>query len=322
MAAQRRALITGITGQDGSYLAELLLDKGYAVAGLVRRSNTILYDRIAHVQDRVQLITGDLTDEASLVSALEAAQPDEIYHLAAQSVPQLSFQQPVLTADITGTGTVRMLAAVMRVCPQARYYQASTSEMFGSPVESPQNEMTAFAPRSPYGLAKVYGHAVTTFHREHLGLWACSGILFNHESPRRGVEFVTRKITRGAAMCAAGLVDKIELGNLDARRDWGFAGDFVEAMWLMLQTGEPRDFVVATGQTHSVREVCEVAFSAVGLDWSDHVEVADQFVRADEAVQLVGDPSRVQQELGWRPQVSFEELIQMMVANDLQLVSD
>ena len=320
MSEQRRALITGITGQDGSYLAELLLDKGYRVYGLVRRSNMVLFDRIAHIQPELHLIVGDLTDEASLLVAMDEAQPDEVYHLAAQSVPQLSLQQPVLTADVTGTGTVRVLSSMRRVCPDARYYQASSSEMFGTPVESPQNESSAFAPRSPYGLAKVYGHMVTTFHRDHWGMHASSGILFNHESPRRGIDFVTRKITHGAAQCAAGVADKVLLGNLDARRDWGFAGDYVRAMWLMLQHDTPDDYVIATGETHSVRELCQVAFLAVGLRWQDHVEVQSDLVRPDESVDLVGDASKARRTLGWEPTVSFEQLVHMMVEHDVDLL--
>lgn len=320
MSEQRRALITGITGQDGSYLAELLLDKGYRVYGLVRRSNMVLFDRIAHIQPELHLIIGDLSDEASLLVAMDEALPDEVYHLAAQSVPQLSLQQPVLTSDVTGTGTVRVLSSMRRVCPDSRYYQASSSEMFGVPAETPQNELSSFSPRSPYGLAKVYGHMVTQFHREYWGMHASSGILFNHESPRRGIDFVTRKITHGAAQCAADGTHKISLGNLDARRDWGFAGDYVRAMWMMLQCDDPGDYVIATGETHSVRELCEVAFGVVGLQWQDHVEVQADLVRPDESMQLVGDPAKARRELGWAPEVSFEELIRQMVEHDVDLL--
>ena len=320
MSEQRRALITGITGQDGSYLAEFLLERGYLVFGLVRRSNMVLFDRIAHVQPQLQLLTGDLLDEASLLVAMDEAKPDEIYHLAAQSVPQLSLQQPVLTSDVTGTGTVRVLSSMRRVCPEARYYQASSSEIFGVPKESPQHELSEFRPRSPYGLAKVYAHMATQLHREHMGLHASAGILFNHESPRRGIDFVTRKITHGAALCAAGHAEKISLGNLDARRDWGFAGDYVRAMWLMLQQDVADDYVVATGETHSVRELCEIAFGVVGLNWQDHVEVQNEFVRPDEVVQLVGDPTKARTVLGWKPEVSFEDLIRLMVEHDVDLL--
>ncbi|MGH7720374.1 MAG: GDP-mannose 4,6-dehydratase [Gemmatimonadaceae bacterium] len=311
------ALITGITGQDGSYLAELLLGKGYRVMGVVRRSSTTPYERIAHLIDRIELVSADLLDQHSLVEAIAACQPQEIYNLAAQSFVQTSWTQPVLTGEFTALGVTRMLEAVRRAAPAARFYQASSSEMFGKVAESPQRESTPFYPRSPYGVAKVYGHWITVNYRESYGLYAVSGILFNHESPRRGLEFVTRKISDGVARITLGLQRELRLGNLDARRDWGFAGDYVEAMWRMLQPDAPEDYVVGTGTTRSVRELCEVAFGVAGLDYRDHVVQDPAFFRPAEVDLLVADPSKVTTELGWRPTVSFEELVRMMVEADL-----
>jgi len=314
---KRRALITGVTGQDGSYLAELLLGEGYEVYGLVRRSSSARLDRIAHVQDRLKLVHGDLLDQSSLMRALAEARPHEVYNLAAQSFVPRSFDEPVLTAEITGLGVTRLLEAVRHVCPEARFYQASTSEMFGDADESPQNETTPFRPRSPYGVAKVYAHWMTVNAREAYGLHASSGILFNHESPRRGVEFVTRKITRAAARIRLGLEKSLPLGNLDARRDWGFAGDYVRAMWRMLQEVEADDYVIATGETHSVREVCAAAFGALGLAWEDHVAVDEGLLRPADVQQLVGDSSKAKERLDWRPKMRFEELIRTMAEADL-----
>ena len=315
--SRRRALITGITGQDGSYLAELLLDEGCAVYGLVRRSSNPRLDRIAHLQDRLDLVHGDLLDQSSLMRALAEAKPHEVYNLAAQSFVPRSFDEPVLTAEITGLGVTRLLEAVRHVCPEARFYQASTSEMFGDADESPQKETTPFRPRSPYGVAKVYAHWMTVNAREAYGLHASSGILFNHESPRRGVEFVTRKITRAAARIRLGLESSLPLGNLDARRDWGFAGDYVRAMWRMLQEEEADDYVIATGETHSVREVCAAAFGALGLAWEDHVAVDEGLLRPADVQQLVGDSSKAKERLDWRPKMRFEELIRTMAEADL-----
>ena len=317
MSRRKRALITGVTGQDGSYLAELLLDEGYEVFGLVRRSSSARLDRIAHVQDRMTLVQGDLLDQSSLQRALAEARPDEVYNLAAQSFVPRSFDEPVLTAEITALGVTRLLEAVRHVCPEARFYQASTSEMFGDASESPQRETTPFHPRSPYGVAKVYAHWITVNAREAHGIHASSGILFNHESPRRGVEFVTRKITRAAARIALGRERELRLGNLDARRDWGFAGDYVRAMWRMLQEEEADDYVIATGVTHSVRDVCEVAFDAVGLDWKKHVQVDDRFLRPADVQALVGDASKARAKLDWRPAIGFEALIREMAGADL-----
>ena len=314
---KRRALITGVTGQDGSYLAELLLGEGYEVYGLVRRSSSARLDRIAHVQDRLKLVHGDLLDQSSLMRALAEARPHEVYNLAAQSFVPRSFDEPVLTAEITGLGVTRLLEAVRHVCPEARFYQASTSEMFGDADESPQKETTPFRPRSPYGVAKVYAHWMTVNAREAYGLHASSGILFNHESPRRGVEFVTRKITRAAARIRLGLESSLPLGNLDARRDWGFAGDYVRAMWRMLQEVEADDYVIATGETHSVREVCAAAFGALGLAWEDHVAVDEGLLRPADVQQLVGDSSKAKERLDWRPKMRFEELIRTMAEADL-----
>jgi GDPmannose 4,6-dehydratase len=313
----KRALVTGVTGQDGSYLAELLLDEGYEVFGLVRRSSSARLDRIAHVQDRLRLVQGDLLDQSSLQRALADARPHEVYNLAAQSFVPRSFDEPVLTAEITGLGVTRLLEAVRHVCPEARFYQASTSEMFGDAEESPQKETTPFHPRSPYGVAKVYAHWMTVNAREAYGLHASSGILFNHESPRRGAEFVTRKITRAAARIRLGRERELRLGNLDARRDWGFAGDYVRGMWRMLQEEEPGDYVIATGETHSVREVCEVAFGSLGLAWEKHVAVDQGLFRPADVQALVGDASKARERLDWRPKMRFEDLIRGMAEADL-----
>jgi GDPmannose 4,6-dehydratase len=314
----KKALITGITGQDGSYLAEFLIDQGYHVIGMVRRSSTVNFGRIEHIQDQVVLAHGDLLDQTSLIDIMREHRPDEIYNLAAQSFVPISWQQPVLTGEFTAMGVTRMLEAMRNVVPEARFYQASSSEMFGKVREVPQNEKTPFYPRSPYGVAKVYGHWITVNYRESYGLFASSGILFNHESPRRGLEFVTRKVTYGAAQIKLGLAKDLHLGNLDARRDWGFAGDYVRAMWLMLQKDEPADYVVGTGQTRSVRELCQVAFGHLDLDWEKHVICDPKFYRPAEVDMLVSDPSRAREELHWEPEVSFEELIQMMVDADLE----
>ena len=315
-----RALITGVTGQDGSYLAELLLDKGYQVAGMVRRSSTVSFERIAHLMDRVEFLSGDLLDQLSMVEALRSFEPEEVYNLAAQSFVQTSFNQPVLTGETTALGVTRLLDAVRLVDPSIRYYQASSSEMFGKVAEVPQTETTPFHPRSPYGVAKVYGHWITINYRESYGLHASSGMLFNHESPRRGLEFVTRKISHGAARIALGRESELRLGNLDAKRDWGFAGDYVEAMWRMLQQDEPGDFVVCTGETHSVREFCQVAFRHLDLDWEAHVVVDKEFIRPAEVDLLVGDASRAAKVLGWSPTVDFEGLVTMMVDADMALL--
>jgi len=312
-----RALITGITGQDGSYLAEFLLDKGYEVTGMVRRSSTVNYERIAHLMDRVEFCSGDLLDQLSMVEAIRVHEPEEVYNLAAQSFVQTSFGQPVLTGETTALGVTRLLDAVRMVDTSIRYYQASSSEMFGKVREVPQTESTPFHPRSPYGVAKVYGHWITVNYRESYDLHASSGILFNHESPRRGLEFVTRKISHGAARIALGMADELRLGNLDAKRDWGFAGDYVEAMWLMLQQDRPDDFVVCTGETHSVREFCEAAFSRVDLDWEKYVVVDEKFLRPAEIDRLIGDATKARTELGWQPAVDFTALITMMVDADL-----
>ncbi|HEY5121108.1 MAG TPA: GDP-mannose 4,6-dehydratase [Acidimicrobiales bacterium] len=312
-----RALITGITGQDGSYLAELLLDKGYEVFGLVRRSSSENFERISHIQDRLTLLSGDLMDEVSLINVLRDSRPREVYNLAAQSFVQTSWSQPVLTSETTALGVTRMLDAIRIVDPEVRFYQASSSEMFGRVRTIPQSETTEFYPRSPYGVAKVYGHWITVNYRESYHLHASSGILFNHESPRRGLEFVTRKVTHGVARIKEGLANEIRLGNLDAQRDWGFAGDYVKAMWAMLQRDEPDDFVIATGETHSVRELCEVAFAAAGLNWEDHVTIDPAFLRPAEVDLLVGDPSKALAVLGWKCDVDFYGLIEMMVAADL-----
>jgi GDPmannose 4,6-dehydratase len=311
------ALITGITGQDGSYLAELLLSKGYRVVGVVRRSSTTPYERIAHLVDQIELVSADLLDQHSLVDAIASCAPDEVYNLAAQSFVQTSWTQPVLTGEFTGLGVTRMLEAVRKAAPRAHFYQASSSEMFGKVVESPQRETTPFYPRSPYGVAKVYGHWITVNYRESYGMFAVSGILFNHESPRRGLEFVTRKVTDAVARIKLGLATEVRLGNLDARRDWGFAGDYVDAMWRMLQQKTPEDYVIGTGQTWSVRQLCEVAFGHVGLDYQRYVVQDERFFRPAEVDLLVADPGKAKRQLGWEPKVSFEQLVQMMVDADL-----
>jgi GDPmannose 4,6-dehydratase len=314
----KTALITGITGQDGSYLAELLLEKGYKVFGLVRRSSTVTFERIQHIQDRIEFLSGDLTDQNSLYYALEQSRPDEVYNLAAQSFVQTSWTQPVLTGDVTALGVTRMLEAIRIFDRKIRFYQASSSEMFGKVQEVPQVESTPFYPRSPYGVAKVYGHWATVNYRESYDIFAVSGILFNHESPRRGLEFVTRKVTDAAARIKHGLDDKLRLGNLDARRDWGFAGDYVKAMWLMLQQDEPRDYVVATGETYSVQDLVSTAFEHAGLDWREHVVLDERFVRPAEVDLLIGSPARAKAEMGWEPEVGFRQLVTMMVDADLE----
>ncbi len=320
--SQKTALITGITGQDGSYLAEFLLEKDYRVVGMVRRSSTVNFDRIAHLQemDALEIVQGDLLDQMSLIDILRDCQPDEVYNLAAQSFVPTSWRQPVLTGEFTALGVTRVLDAIRIVNPEAHFYQASSSEMFGKVVEVPQKETTPFYPRSPYGVAKVYGHWITVNYRESYNLYACSGILFNHESPRRGLEFVTHKVTYAAARIKLGLQDELRLGNLDARRDWGYAGDYVQAMWMMLQQDEPDDYVVATGETHSVRELCEVAFDCVGLNWEDYVVVDEKFYRPAEVDLLIGDPSKAHAKLGWEPTVTFKELVELMVEADLALL--
>jgi GDPmannose 4,6-dehydratase len=312
------ALITGITGQDGSYLAEHLLGKGYRVVGVVRRSSTTPYERIAHLIDRVELVSADLLDQHSLVDAMAESEPDEIYNLAAQSFVQTSWNQPVLTGEFTAIGVTRMLEAMRKAAPRARFYQASSSEMFGKVVETPQRESTPFYPRSPYGVAKVYGHWITVNYRESYGLYAVSGILFNHESPRRGLEFVTRKVTDAAARISLGTQNELRLGNLESRRDWGFAGDYVDAMWRMLQHDTPEDYVIGTGDTWSVRDLCRRAFEAVHLDYEKYVVQDPRFFRPAEVDLLVADPSRARNELGWEPTVTFPELVKMMVAADVQ----
>ncbi len=314
----KRALITGITGQDGSYLAELLLDKGYDVIGMVRRSSTLNFERIGHLQDDVELVPGDLLDEVSMIHILRNHRPDEVYNLAAQSFVQTSFSQPVLTGETTALGVTRLLDAIRLADHEVRFYQASSSEMFGKVVEVPQKESTPFYPRSPYGVAKLYGHWITVNYRESYGMHASSGILFNHESPRRGLEFVTRKIANGVARIKLGLDTEIRLGNLDAQRDWGFAGDYVDAMWRMLQQDEPSDFVVSTDETHSVREFCELAFGRVGLNWEDHVVIDERFFRPAEVELLVGDATRAREVLDWTAKTSFADLVHMMVDADLE----
>lgn len=316
----KRALITGVTGQDGSYLAEFLLERDYEVIGMVRRSSTVNFERIAHIQDQLTLVAGDLLDEGSLISVLAEHKPEEIYNLAAQSFVQTSFGQPVLTGETTALGVTRMLEAIRITNPEVRLYQASSSEMFGKVVEVPQKETTPFYPRSPYGVAKVYGHWITVNYRESYNLHASSGILFNHESPRRGLEFVTRKVTHTVARIKAGLQDTLALGNLDAQRDWGYAADYVDAMWRMVQADTPDDYVIATGETHSVRELCEVAFAAVGLNMEDHVVLDERFLRPAEVDLLVGDATKAEQQLGWKRKVGFKELVEMMVESDLALV--
>jgi GDPmannose 4,6-dehydratase len=318
MADRKTALITGVTGQDGSYLAEFLLAKGYRVIGMVRRASTENFERIADVRDRIELRQADLLDQLSLIDLLQSVQPDEVYNLAAQSFVPTSWVQPVLTAEFDAVGVTRLLEAIRLVAPRTRFYQASSSEMFGKVRETPQRETTPFYPRSPYGVAKVYGHFITVNYRESYGLFACSGILFNHESPRRGREFVTRKVTDGVARIELGLANELVLGNLEARRDWGFAGDYVEAMWRMLQQAAPDDYVVATGESHAVRELVEIAFGCVGRDWRSHVREDPALLRPAEVEHLVGDASKARRMLGWVPRVSFRELVEMMVRADLE----
>ena len=319
--SQKRALITGITGQDGSYLAELLLEKGYEVFGLVRRSSTVNFERIGHLQDRIELISGDLLDQKSLISALQTARPQEVYNLGAQSFIPVSWEQPMLTGEITGLGVTRLLEAIRACDENIRFYQASTSELFGNAQESPQNEQTAFYPRSPYGVSKLYAHWITINYRESYGLFACTGILFNHESPRRGREFVTRKITHGVARIKHGLDQELRLGDLAPRRDWGYAGDFVRAMWMMLQQDRPDDYVIATGTSRTIGEFCEVAFAHAGLDWRQYVVLDERFLRPAEVYTLLGDATKAREKLGWAPEVGFEEMVQQMVDWDLEQVA-
>ncbi len=316
----KRAFITGITGQDGSYLAEFLLQQGYEVFGLVRRTSTLNFERIRHIQDQITLISGDMLDQTSMIHALRDIQPQEVYNLAAQSFVQTSWNQPVFTGDVTALGVTRLLDAIRTVNPEIRFYQASSSEMFGKVQEVPQRETTPFYPRSPYGVAKVYGHWITVNYRESYNLHATSGILFNHESPRRGLEFVTRKVTHHAARIKLGLAHELRIGNLDSQRDWGFAGDYVQAMWLMLQQDAPEDYVIATGQTHSVEKLLNAAFSTVDLNWRDYTIQDERFMRPAEVDLLVGDASKAGRQLGWEPTVSFEKLVQMMVESDLMLL--
>ncbi len=320
--ANRRALITGITGQDGSYLAEFLLEKGYDVIGLVRRTSTVTFSRIHHIQDRLTLVSGDLLDQGSVIATLREHRPQEVYNLAAQSFVPASWQQPVFTGGVTALGVTRVLEAIRTVDPAIRFYQASSSEMFGKVREVPQRETTPFYPRSPYGVAKVYGHWITVNYRESYNLFACSGILFNHESPRRGLEFVTRKVTHQVAKIKLGMADQLALGSLESKRDWGFAGDYVRAMWLMLQQDAPDDYVVGTGETHAVQELCEVAFSRVGLNWRDYVVQDPRFMRPAEVDLLVSDPSKAKEKLGWKPDITFKDLIEMMVDADLELLKE
>ena len=319
--ADRRALVTGITGQDGSYLAEFLLEKGYDVYGLIRRSSTVNFERIRHIQHDVHLLSGDLLDQNSLMFAIQEARPHEVYNLGAQSFVPASWAQPLLTGEITALGVARLLEAIRSTDAGIRFYQASTSELFGKVRESPQSETTPFYPRSPYGVSKVYGHWITINYRESYDMYACAGILFNHESPRRGLEFVSRKITNGVARIRHGRDSRLLLGNLDARRDWGYAGDFVRAMWMMLQQETPDDFVIATGRDRTIREFCEAAFGSVGLDWEEYVEVDERFLRPAEVEVLRGDPSKARRILGWEPEVSFEEMVAMMVERDMELVA-
>jgi len=320
LSEKRRALVTGLTGQDGSFLAEFLLGKGYEVFGLVRRTSMPRLDRVEEIVDDIQIVHGDLLDQSSLQRVMGECEPHEIYNLAAQSFVPTSFEEPVLTAEVTALGTTRMLEAIRHVSPRSRFYQASSSEMFGAVRETPQTELTPFVPRSPYGVSKLYAHWTTVHHREAYGLFTCSGILFNHESPRRGEEFVTRKIATAAARISKGMEDQLKLGNLKARRDWGYAGDYVRAMWMMLQAEEPKDYVIATGETHSVQEFCERAFARVGLDWQAHVTMDEHLIRPLEVDQLVGDASRAREELGWSPTVNFEGLVDMMVDAELERI--
>ncbi len=314
------ALITGITGQDGSYLAEFLLEKGYRVIGMVRRSNTMDFQRISHIQDKIELVHGDLVDQGSLYEIFETYRPDEVYNLGGQSDVQLSWSQAVLTADSTALGVIRLLDCLRQITPECRFYQASSSEMFGNAVESPQNEQTPFNPRNPYGISKVHAHLINRIYREHFGLFTVSGILYNHESPRRGMEFVTRKITHTVAQIVAGKKDKLYLGNLDGQRDWGFAGDYVRAMWMMLQQDEPSEYVIGTGRLHSVRDFCRAAFETVGLNCEDYVIQDPEFYRPAEAHPLVADPTYARESLDWEPEVSFDELVRMMVEADLEAI--
>lgn len=316
----KRALITGVTGQDGSYLAEFLLEKGYEVFGMVRRSSMEKFDRIEHIKDKIHIHQADLLDQYSLIKLIEEVQPEEVYNLAAMSFVPTSWNQPVLTAEFTAIGVTRILEAIRAVNPKIRFYQASSSEMFGKVKEIPQTETTPFHPRSPYGVAKVYGHWITVNYRESYDIFAVSGILFNHESPRRGMEFVTRKVTYHAAMIKLGLAEELRMGNLDAKRDWGYAGDYVRAMWLMLQQDQPDDFVVASGETHSVRELVDIAFSYVGLDYNEFVKIDPRFLRPAEVDLLIGDPIKAKNQLGWEPEVSFEKLVKMMVDSDLEIL--
>jgi GDPmannose 4,6-dehydratase len=315
------ALITGIVGQDGSYLAELLLSKGYRVVGMDRSVSLVSYERIEHIQDEIEIVQADLLDQSSLVELMEVYRPDEVYNFAAISFVPLSWKQPVLTSQITALGVTRLLEAIRLVNPETRFYQASSSELFGKAREVPQNENTPFYPRSPYGVAKLYAHWMAVNYRESYGMFTTSGILYNHESPRRGLQFVTRKITNGAARIKLGMMDELRLGNLEAQRDWGYAGDYVRAMWLMLQQDQPGDYVIGTGRTHSVREFCDAAFSAMGMNYQDHVVVDERFYRPIEPLQLVSDPSKAKRELGWEPEVGFDELVRMMVEHDLTTVA-
>lgn len=317
---QRAALITGITGQDGSYLAELLLDEGYAVYGVVRRASTENFDRIAHIKDQITLLQADLTDQVSVIDTIKESNPCEVYNLAAQSFVPTSWKQPILTGDVTALGVTRVLEAIRVVNPKIRFYQASSSEMFGKVQETPQREATPFYPRSPYGVAKVYGHWITVNYRESYDMFACSGILFNHESPRRGLEFVTRKVTDGVARIKHGLQQELRLGNLDSKRDWGYAGDYVRAMWLMLQQDTPDDFVISSEETHTVREMCQIAFERVGLDWEKYVMVDERFYRPAEVDLLIGDSTKAKNTLGWKPEITFQNLIEMMVDSDMKRV--
>ena len=319
--SQKVALITGITGQDGSYLAEFLLQKGYKVYGMVRRASVDKYERIAHIMDKVQLLQGDLLDQYSLISVLKQSEATEVYNLAAQSFVPTSWAQPVLTSEFTAIGVTRMLESIRLVNPKIRFYQASSSEMYGQVRETPQTELTPFYPRSPYGVAKVYGHYITVNYRESYDLFAVSGILFNHESPRRGLEFVTRKVTDAVARIKLGLSNELRLGNLDARRDWGFAGDYVQAMWLMLQQDTPDDYVIATGETHTVQELVEVAFERAGIDWKKHVKIDKAFMRPAEVDLLIGDPSKAKRQLGWEPKLTFQQMIHMRVDADIERLS-
>jgi len=318
----KKALITGITGQDGSYLAEFLLSKGYEVFGLVRRTSILNFERIKHIQDRIKLISGDLLDQNSLMNAIKESNPDEIYNLASQSFVPASWKQPVFTGEATALGVARMLEAIRAVDPKIKFYQASSSEMFGKVREVPQTEKTEFYPRSPYGVAKLYGHWITVNYRESYNMFCCSGILFNHESPRRGLEFVTRKVTNTAAKIKLGLASELRLGNLDAKRDWGFAGDYVRAMWFMLQQDEPEDYVISTGITHSVKDLVQIAFDYVNLNWEDYVVIDSKFVRPAEVDLLLGDPAKAKDKLGWKPAVDFKSLIKIMVDADLEKVKN